>query len=196
MFTGIIKSVSKVKDIRQDKGSLFVSIVRPKGWDIREGASISINGVCSTVRFLTSDFFEVEYMPETIKKTTVSNYQTDTLVNLEPSLALKDLLDGHIVQSHVDTRGKIVEIKHIKESVILKIQLSKKFLKYIAAKGSVTVDGISLTVVDAGADWFTVSLVSYTLEHTNLGQAKPNQEVNVETDILAKYLEKLLISQK
>jgi riboflavin synthase len=131
-------------------------------------------------------------MPETIKKTTVGNFKKGTEINLEKSLKINDLLDGHIVQGHIDTRGKIIGIKKVGESEVMKIRISKKFMRLVAEKGSVSVDGISLTVVDAGADWFSVSLVSYTLENTNLGKIAVGEEVNIETDVLAKYLDKLL----
>ena len=101
-------------------------------------------------------------------------------------------MDGHMVQGHVDTRGKVTGIKKVQESKVLKIKIPKEFMKLVADKGSVSVDGISLTVVDTGRDWFTVSLVSYTLENTNLGKVKIGDEVNIETDVIAKYLNKLL----
>ena len=176
-----------VKRVSQKENSFFVEIMIPKGWKVWEGESISINGVCSTVKNINNNFFTVEYMPETIKKTTVGNFKQKTRVNLEKSLKMNDLLDGHIVQGHIDTPGKIIKILDIKESKIFKIKIPQKFMKFIAEKGSVSVDGISLTVVDVGRDWFTVSLVSYTLENTNLGEMRAGDEVNIETDVLAKY---------
>lgn len=196
MFTGIIKRVSKVADVKEKRGSLFVKVEKPKDWKVKLGESIAINGVCSTVKGFDQKVFEVEYMPETLKKTTVGNYKKGAVVNLEKSMGLNDLLDGHIVQCHVDTRGTVIEIKPVKDSVIMKIRIPAKFMRLVAEKGSVAVDGISLTVVQTGKDWFTVSLVSYTLEHTNLGQVKKGTQVNVETDVLAKYLDKLLKSRK
>lgn len=192
MFTGIIAKVSKVEKVSFERDSLFVSIQIPKGWKVWKGESIAINGVCSTVKNLSKKSFTVEYMPETIKKTTVGNFRKGSVANLEKSLKMNDLLDGHMVQGHVDTTGKIVEITKVKESKILKIKISKKFMKFVADKGSIAVDGISLTVVNTGKDWFTVSLVSYTLENTNLGTIKVGEDVNIETDVLAKYLDKLL----
>lgn len=194
MFTGIIQKVSKVDKVSLDRDSLFISMQIPKSWKIWRGESIAINGVCSTVKDLNKKSFIVEYMPETIKKTTVGNFKKGSIVNLEKSMTLNDLLDGHIVQGHVDTRGKVTNIKKVKESEIFKIKIPKEFMKFVAEKGSVAVDGISLTVVDVGKDWFSVSLVSYTLENTNLGKIKAGGEVNVETDVLAKYLNRLLKS--
>lgn len=196
MFTGIIKKISTVENVSFKNESLFVAIKKPKNWKVTLGQSIAINGVCSTVKKILKDSFVVEYMPETIKKTTVGNYAKGSVVNLETSMGLGDLLDGHIVQGHVDTTGKIVEIKKVKESVVLKVKIPVKFTKFIADKGSVSVDGISLTVVDTGKDWLTVSLVSFTLENTNLGQIEVGDNVNIETDVLAKYLDKLLKNKR
>jgi riboflavin synthase len=192
MFTGIIKKLSTVEKVACKNGSLFVSVKIPKNWNVWEGESISINGVCSTVRSLDKKVFEVEYMPETMKKTTVGGFQKGTAVNLEKSLKLNDLLDGHLVQGHVDTTGEVMEVRKVKSSKVLKIRTSKQFMKFIAEKGSIAVDGISLTVVQSRADWFTVSLVSYTLDNTNLGAIKVGKAVNIETDVIAKYVEKLL----
>ncbi|EKE15958.1 MAG: hypothetical protein ACD_11C00065G0001 [uncultured bacterium] len=195
MFTGIIKKVSTVEKVGNEGDSLFVSVKTPAGWEIWEGESISINGVCSTIKRIDDGNFTVEYMPETIKKTTVGDYRTGMEVNLEKSMSLNDLLDGHIVQGHIDTRGKIVEIIQDKESRIIKIEVPEEFMGLIADKGSVSVDGVSLTVVETGKNWFTISLVSYTLENTNLGKIKENDYVNIETDVLAKYVAKLMSSR-
>lgn len=192
MFTGIIKKVSTVENVVYKNGSLFVAIKKPKAWKISLGQSIAVNGVCSTVKRVNAGMFEVEYMPETIDKTKVKNYQAGTLVNLEPSLKLSDLLDGHLVNGHVDTVGQVLAIKAVQDSVILKIKVPVKFMKYIVDKGSIAIDGISLTVVSTGKDWFSVSLVSFTSAHTNLGSLKEGAAVNLETDVLAKYLEKLI----
>lgn len=192
MFTGIIKKVSIVQKVSLKNESLFVEIKKPKGLKVWLGQSIAINGVCSTVKKISKNGFIVEYMPETIKKTTVGEYVKNTLVNLETSLKLSDLLDGHLVQGHVDTTGKILEIKKVKESIVLKIKIPVAFMRFVADKGSVAIDGISLTVVETGKDWLTVSLVSFTLENTNLGSIRVGDKVNIETDVLAKYLAKLM----
>lgn len=192
MFTGIIKKVSTVEDIYSQNGSLFAVIKKEKDWPVKLGQSISINGVCSTVQKFDKNSFLVEWMPETLKKTTVSSFKKGQLVNLETSLNLNSLLDGHIVQGHVDTVGKVLEIKPLKDSKIIKIKIPTKFMKLIVDKGSVAIDGISLTVVDTGRDWFTVSLVSYTVANTNFQNTKKGDLVNIETDVLAKYVSKLM----
>jgi len=192
MFTGIIKKLSEVEGVFEKNRSFFVEIKKPNGWKVWIGESISINGICSTVKNMSKNNFQVEYMPETIAKTTVGNFKKGTQVNLEKSLKMNDLLDGHIVQGHVDTRGKVIDVKKVKESVVIKIRIPQKHMRLIAEKGSISVDGISLTVVEAGKNWFSISLVNYTLENTNLGKIGKREEVNIETDVLAKYIDKLL----
>ena len=194
MFTGIIKKLSTVEKISWQKGSLFVEIKIPKGWKIKLGESISVSGVCSTVKKVSKNSFTVEYMPETVKKTTVGDFEKETEINLERGLRVGDLMDGHIVQGHVDCVGKIMEIKKVKQSVVMKIKIPKEFMKFMAPKGSVSIDGISLTIVESKKDWFTVSLVSYTLENTNLGKIKVGEKVNIEVDALAKYIFNILKS--
>jgi len=157
-----------------------------------------VNGVCSTVAKVNKvnkvrkGAFTVEYMPETVKKTTVDRFKKETEVNLERSLRVGDLMDGHIVQGHVDCAGKIIGVDKVKSSKVLKIKVPKEFVKFLAPKGSVSVDGISLTIVDSKKDWFTVSLVSYTLENTNLGKIKIGEKVNIEVDAIAKYIFNIL----
>lgn len=196
MFTGIIKRLSAVEKVYWNNGSFFVDIKIPKGWKVKTGESISVNGVCSTVKKVSRNNFVVEYMPETVKKTAVRDFKKGTEVNLERSLRVGDLLDGHIVQGHVDCVGKIIDIKKVKQSKVMKIQVPKEFIKFIAPKGSIAVDGISLTIVNTKINWFSVSLVSYTLENTNLGKVKVGEKVNVETDAIAKYIFNILKSIK
>ena len=196
MFTGIVKKLSEVKKISWQKGSFFVDIKIPKGWKVKTGESISVNGVCSTVKRISGNNFVVEYMPETVKKTTVGSWKKDTEINLERSLRVGDLMDGHIVQGHVDCVGRIIEIKKVKQSKVMKIQVPKKFMRFIVSKGSIVVNGISLTIVNTRKNWFSVSLVSYTLKNTNLERIKVGEKVNIEVDVIAKYLDKLLVNHK
>lgn len=196
MFTGIIKKNSTVENAMRQRGSLFVEINTPKGWKIKAGESVSVNGVCSTVKKSSRKNFTVEYMPETVKKTTAGIFKKGTVVNLERSLRVGDLMDGHIVQGHVDCVGKVIKAQKVKSSRVIKIQVPKEFMKFLAPKGSVSVDGVSLTVVDSKKNYFTVSLVSYTLENTNLGKIKSGEKVNIEVDALAKYLHRLLSCNK
>ena len=192
MFTGIITKISTIESVEEKSGSFFVMIKKPNGWKVKMGESISVNGVCSTVMKLSKNSFEVEYMPETLKKTTAGSFQKGRVVNLEKSLTMNQLLDGHIVQGHIDARGKIIEIENVEKSKVMKIHAPKKVMALIVENGSVSVDGISLTIVEAKKDWFSISLVEYTLNNTNLGAIKKGAEVNIETDILAKYIYKFL----
>ena len=191
MFSGIISAIAKIEKRQTKNGCLFLTISKPNGWKIKSGDSISTNGVCLTVKNLGKNNYTTELMPETLDRTYFSdNYPL--IVNLERSLKLTDFLDGHLVTGHVDTKGKIIDIIKKGDSKIYKITFPKKFTKYIADKGSVAVDGISLTVVKTTSDWFTISLVDYTLTHTTLGIKKVGEAVHLEFDIIAKYLDKLL----
>lgn len=192
MFTGIIRSLGKVESVSKKGASIYIWIKKPAGWKMGLGESVGVDGICSTVKRLRSNSFEVEYMPETIKKTTAEFFRKGASVNLERSLHIADRLDGHLVQGHVDTTGTIEGVRKDGNSVILKISFPKHYHKFIAVKGSICVNGVSLTVVATGKNWFTVSLVSYTLEHTNLGKLRKGGKINLEIDMLARYLDALL----
>ncbi len=203
MFTGIITATEKVKRVARvgvkprsghatPCGNLFVRIGKPAGWKLRRGESVSVDGVCSTVRRCGRGYFEVEYMPETLAKTTASRFANGDMVNLERSLRVGARLGGHIVQGHVDATGAVREVRSKGNSRVLVIRFPARLRKLIAPKGSVCVNGVSLTVVDAGKEWLSVSLVSYTLQHTNLGMLKKGMFVNIEMDMLARYLQTLL----
>jgi len=192
MFTGIIKSNGKVRDVLPKDKSLFVWFNKPAKWKIRAGDSIDVDGICSTVKRISGNSFEVEYMPETLKKTAAGLFKKGTSVNLEPPLRANARLDGHLVQGHVDTTGSVQEIRKIGNSVILKIGLPGKYRKFISEKGSVAVNGVSLTVVTVSKNWFTVSLMSYTLMYTNLQNLKKRDKINIEVDVLSRYLYTLL----
>jgi riboflavin synthase len=192
MFTGIVAAVGKITNTSRGRGSLRVGVERPRGWNIALGDSININGVCSTVSRLTTKTFDVEYMPETLKITTALLLTKSTSVNLERSLKVSDRLDGHFVQGHIDTTGTVLNIERNDDSAIMKITFPQRYKKFIAKKGSICVNGVSLTVVETGARWFSVSLVSYTLKHTTMQTLVKNDKVNIEIDMLARYLKALL----
>ena len=191
MFSGIIKTIGKIKKRQMKNQCLFLTIEKQNGWKIKPGDSICTDGACLTVKTVGKNDYLTELMPETLDKTyfAKTNYQ---YVNLEQSLKLNSLLDGHLVTGHVDTIGQIKKITKQGNAKVCKISFPKKFAKYVAEKASVAVDGISLTIVEVGADWFTVSLVDYTLQQTTIGQKKVGQLVHLEFDIIAKYLEKLI----
>jgi len=150
-----------------------VVVQKPRAWKLRKGASVAVQGVCSTVRNITSGTFEVAYMPETLKKTTVGNLRKDAIVNLEQSMRLGDELGGHLVQGHVDCVAEIVNVAAAGESVVMEFTIPKRWMRYLAPKGSVAVDGVSLTVVDVHHTTFTVSLselYAHPYEFGNIAQ--------------------------
>ena len=191
MFSGIISAVSKIRKRAAKNGSLFLTVQKPKNWRIKPGDSVCSDGACLTVKKVYQDAYLTELMPETLAKTYFGLAKYDYL-NLERPLKLNGALDGHLVTGHLDAMGKIKQIETQGDSKIYKINFPKKFAKYLAEKGSLAVDGISLTVVNTGSNWFTVSLVDYTLQNTAIERKKVGDLVHLEFDILAKYLEKLI----
>lgn len=187
MFTGIITHTASVRIHSIKNKSLYITIQKPKGWKLVLGESIATNGVCLTVKKISSRDYIVELMPETISKTTFG-ISVPSRVNLERSLMLGDRFGGHIVTGHIDAMGKIESIKQEGNSKVFTISFPKSFKKFLAIKGSVAVDGVSLTVAGSKNNFFTVSLVDYTLSHTILGDRKKGDSVNLEFDILAKYV--------
>lgn len=200
MFTGIIQSVAPVLSA-SFRGECFgVRIKKPAGWKLSLGQSISVDGICSTVTKMSprasserksKSFFEVEYMPETLAKTTAPSFKKNTKVNLERSLTLHDFIDGHLVSGHVDARGVVQKIEGKGKTKEMTIAVPKELKKYIATKGSVTMNGVSLTVVVSEKNTFRVALIPFTLAHTNLGLLEKGSRVNVEIDVVARYVEKM-----
>lgn len=171
------------------RGGLAVEVFNNLG-KIKIGESISVNGVCSTVKKAGKDI-SFEYMPETLKLTNLSNLKKDEIVNLEQSMRVNARLDGHIVLGHVDGKGNIVSIKKEGNSRVFEIKLlEKKFMKFIVYKGSIALEGISLTIAKILSNSFLVKIIPYTLAHTNLKFKKVGDAVNLEFDILAKYANK------
>ncbi|MBR4153323.1 MAG: riboflavin synthase [Selenomonadaceae bacterium] len=185
MFTGIIEEVGRLKNF--DGGRIEISCEKILS-DIKIGDSISTNGICLTVIDFGKDFFAADVMPETFRKTTLA----DKNFNLERALKLGDRFGGHIVSGHIDGVGKILSISAEGNALLIKISTENHLLKQIAAKGSVTLDGISLTVVDVNADNFSISMIPHTREVTNFKNKRIGSLVNIETDILAKYIERLI----
>ena len=188
MFTGIIQSTTTLTDISMKWDILSVTFQVLENWEITLGESIAINGVCSTVAWKNESEFIVEYMPETLRKTTIHCWKMGDTLNLEKSLRVGDRLDGHFVMGHIDTIGELVGIIEEWDSRVFEISLPEEFLRFIVYKWSVSIDGISLTVSAVSGNWFQVSLIPYTLTHTNLSQRKVGDFLNIETDILGKYL--------
>jgi riboflavin synthase len=191
MFSGIIKDIAIASKIEKGTDFLRVTIPVPKKWKIAEGESINIDGVCSTVEKIQRGTFSVFYMAETLRKTNFSNTTLSHKFNLERSLTLQSLIGGHLVSGHVDTTANLSSIKKEGDARVLEFKIAPKFTKYIIYKGSICINGVSLTVVSVFKNSFTVSLIPYTLSHTNLGDLKKGDVVNIEVDLIAKYLEKL-----
>ncbi len=189
MFTGIVEEVGSVV-ARQDYG---LTIQANKVMDgMRLGDSMAVNGTCLTVVQFDGRQFRVDLAPETLRRTALGQLEVGSGVNLERPLAVNDRLGGHIVQGHVDAAGRVMSIKPEGDCVIFRIRSPKRFLPYIVEKGFIAVDGISLTVVSRGAASFTLSVIPYTLANTNLREKSEGHRVNLEVDILAKYVESLL----
>lgn len=189
MFTGIITHLGSVTNFDSSR----IHIVAPADLmpKLTLGMSIAINGVCFTVVENTGKEFVVEYMPETKAKTNLQYIDVGSKTNLELPATPATMLAGHIVQGHVDCIGQIESITPEGNSSILKITIPKEFAKYIVNKGSIAMNGISLTVIEAGKDYFTVGIIPHTWEVTMLHTVKQGDYVNIETDILGKYLERL-----
>ena len=185
MFTGIIEEVGRLKSL--DGGRIEISCEKILS-DIKIGDSISTNGICLTVVDYGENYFAADVMPETFRKTSLA----DKNFNLERALKVGDRLGGHIVSGHIDGVGKILSIRAEGNALLIDVTAESSLLKQIAPKGSVALDGISLTVVDVGAENFSVSMIPHTREVTNFKFKRVGSPVNIETDILAKYVERLI----
>ncbi|QYX81441.1 riboflavin synthase [Streptomyces akebiae] len=196
MFTGIVEELGEVTAVENLGDS---SRFRLRGAVVTQGAkhgdSIAVNGVCLTVVEHEDDWFTADVMAETLERSSLGALGVGSRVNLERPMAVGERLGGHIVQGHVDGTGQVIERKPSENWEIVKISLPADLTRYVVEKGSITVDGISLTVVDAGPDYFTVSLIPTTLDLTTLGRKQPGDPVNLEVDVIAKYVERLLGSQ-
>jgi riboflavin synthase len=192
VFSGIVETTSPVVKLENRQEQRILTIRKPRSWKLGKGESVSVEGVCSTIQKTTPDTFRVTYMPETLRKSTLGDLHLHDRVNLERSLTLNSLIGGHLVQGHVDTTGRIRKIKSEGEAKIYTFEVPARFARYIVPKGSIAVDGISLTVVNPRRATFEVSLLAYTLRHTTLGDKRVGHRVNIEVDMLAKYIERLL----
>jgi len=192
MFTGIIQTTGSVRSIEKD-GDWRCIIATPMDLSRTEiGASIACSGVCLTAVDKGDDWFAVDVSHETLSKTTLGNWQEGSVINLEPSLKLGDELGGHIVSGHVDGLAVIRTIRQDGDSHVLTLGLGDEFMRFIAPKGSAALDGISLTVNEVGADYFTVNIIPHTWQHTTLGQKEEGDQLNFEIDMLARYVARMI----
>jgi len=195
MFTGIIEEVGKIKNLKKKNDIVNLDIVCKKIInDLKTGESVSVSGICLTVTDIIKNYFSVQMVPETINKTIAKNWKKNTLVNLERSLQLSDRINGHIVQGHVDATFEVKKIDIVKNSWVVSFNLNQKLKKFILYKGSISINGVSLTIANVEEDFFSVSLIPETLKRTNLVNLKSRDFVNVEIDIFAKYVENFLRS--
>jgi riboflavin synthase len=190
VFTGIVQAIGRVRSV--DESTLLVEAPAELSGDGYElGESVAVNGCCLTV-VASQGALAFDVSPETLRRTSLGNLHAGDPVNLERAMSANGRFGGHVVQGHVDATGEVVSITPQGEFTVLRVRAPREYDRYLIDKGSVTVDGISLTVVEPREAEFDVWLVPHTLEHTNLHSRKPGDTVNLEFDVIAKYVEKML----
>lgn len=189
MFTGIVEEVGTIRSATPSGLTIQAQKVLES---MKPGDSIAVNGVCLTVTAVRSDSFYVDVMPETIRRSNLGRLRYGDMVNLERSLQVDARFGGHFVQGHVDGVGTIVSLSPEEKAVIVRVSIPAGVARYMVSKGFIAIDGVSLTVIDCDDFSLSVSLVTYTREHTTLGIKKPGDVVNLEVDIIAKYVEQLV----
>ena len=189
MFTGIIESFGKVLSIVK-KSDYWSVLIQTEFDDMKLGDSVSVNGVCLTVTMVKDKSLEFDIILETLNKTNLNFLCKNIIVNLERCLKLSDRLDGHLVQGHIECTGKILSIKKNEGETKIAIEISNEYLKYCIYKGSITLEGVSLTISALHQSGIEVSVIPYTYENTTLGVKKVGDFINIETDIISKYIER------
>lgn len=193
MFTGIVEEVGTVASVRSGAQSAVLTIrANTVLEDAHEGDSIAVNGVCLTVTSFTNNQFSADVMPETLRRSSLGALRTGSSVNLERALAANGRFGGHIVSGHIDGTGVIRSIRRDDNAVWYRIRASRQVTRYIVEKGSVALDGISLTVAEVSSDDFSVSVIPHTAAQTTLSQKRVGDVVNVECDVVGKYVEKFM----
>lgn len=193
MFTGIIEELGEVLAIEHLADSLRLTIKGPKVVsDVNRGDSISVSGTCLTAVEFDETSFTADVMQETLNKTSLAGIQVGSPVNLERAMTAATRFGGHVVQGHVDGVGEIVSRTPSENWELVRVRIPIELMKYVVLKGSITIDGVSLTVNEVGPDFITLSLIPETLRLTTLGSKQPGDKVNVEADIMAKHIERLL----
>ena len=193
MFTGIVEEIGVVKSAQPNKLTIAAKKVLA---GIKLGDSIAVNGACLTITALDGNAFSVDVMPETLRRTNLGLLRPRDGVNLERGLAVGERMGGHFVQGHVDGTGRVVSITPEQGAVLMRVAAASEIMGYLVEKGFIAVDGVSLTIIARDATSFTVSLVAYTRESTILGRKRPGDMVNIEVDVLAKYVEQLIKGQQ
>lgn len=191
MFTGIIESLGTVKEVRKENDNLHLTIASSITNELKIDQSVSHNGVCLTVVALSEDAYTVTAIRETIEKTNVGDWQVGDIVNLERAMKLGDRLDGHIVQGHVDQTGICKNVENANGSWYYTFEYDENWNNITIEKGSITVNGVSLTVVNSKKNEFSVAIIPYTYEHTNFKNFKIGTKINLEFDVVGKYVARL-----
>ena len=190
MFTGIIEEIGTIHSVKRTQNSLTLEISGTQIFDdLKIGDSVAVNGVCLTATTIGANRFTADVMPESVKMTTLLNLSASSPVNLERAMAANGRFGGHVVAGHVDGQGNIIGKDHVGNSIVFRITTSSDILHYIIYKGSITVDGASLTVSKVGEGWFEISIIPHTIGNTILQYASIGTTVNLETDIFGRYIE-------
>jgi riboflavin synthase len=197
VFTGIVEGIGRVTEAQRRGALLRLTIAPPPALtDMAVGDSICVSGVCLTVSARGEGAIEVEISPETLQRTNVGSIRPGDEVNLERALKISDRLGGHLVTGHVDATGSVTEVTRGAGSLTLAIRVPQEIAPYLVQKGSVTVEGVSLTVSGMHGEEFAVAIIPYTVDHTTLGKKRIGDEVNIEVDIIGKYVKRFLEGEK
>ncbi len=188
MFTGIIETLGSIKDIKHEGTNIHFTIESGISKELKIDQSVAHDGVCLTVTACDDKQHTVTAVLETLQKTNLSSWEVSKTVNLERAMKLGDRLDGHIVQGHVDTTGKCTERKEVDGSHLFHFEFPERFAALIIEKGSICINGVSLTAFNAGKNTFSVTIIPYTLEHTTFSDLQAGDAINLEFDILGKYM--------
>jgi riboflavin synthase len=192
MFTGLIEDLGSVREVRREGEGSTLTIDSALSQALHEGDSIAVNGVCLTATAIAASSFQAQAMLETLRRSALGELQPGSRVNLELPLRASDRLGGHFVQGHVDGTGTVAAIREDGFARVLEVAAPPELARYLVEKGSVAIDGVSLTVSALGAEGFEVSLIPETLQRTSLGAVAEGARVNIEVDVLAKHVERLL----
>jgi riboflavin synthase len=192
VFTGLVADLGTVSDVEATADGVRLRVATSLAAELGEGDSVAVNGVCLTAVSADAEGFTAEVMNETLRRSSLAEVASGRRVNLELPLRAQDRLGGHVVQGHVDGVGAVSAVEDDGFARVVTIEAPAGLLRYVVEKGSIAVDGVSLTVASVSPDTFAVSLIPETLERTNLGAAAPGTPVNLEVDVLAKYVEKLV----
>jgi riboflavin synthase len=192
MFTGLIEDLGTVRELGAGEGGTILRIATRLGAEISDGDSVAVNGVCLTATGADADGFSAEAMNETLRVSALGGLGAGDAVNLELAVRAGDRLGGHIVQGHVDGTAEVLEASEDGFARRLRLRLDPELAQLAVERGSIALDGVSLTISGLGADWLEVSLIPETLQRTNLGSAEPGRKVNVECDMVGKYVQRLM----